>query len=140
MSVKVGQEFIIDLSKQSLFLTVIHFFFRIVQAPGARYNSVIPGYKGHVPRVKVNNQYLGKRITEQSREVFREEILDKAENNFSTTGYGTSLIFKISSTILMTVSIFFSFNANMIPKEDMSMEVRSRRYGTRTMFDTAKNH
>jgi len=47
---------------------------------------VIPGYKGHIPRVKVNNQFLGKRITEQSREVFREEILDKAENNFSTTG------------------------------------------------------
>lgn len=32
------------------------------------------------------------------------------------------------------------FNAKLIPKEDMSMEVRSRRYGTRTMFDTAKNH
>lgn len=89
-----------------------------VKAPGPRYNSVIPGYKGHVPRVKVNNQFLGKRITEQSREVFREEILDKADNNFSTTG----------------------FNAKLIPKDDVTMEVRSRRYGTRTMFDTANNH
>ena len=31
------------------------------------------------------------------------------------------------------------FNAKLIPKEDISMEVRSRRYGTRTMFDTARN-
>jgi len=71
-----------------------------------------------VPRVKVNNQYLGKRITEQSRDVLREDIVDIAGNSFSTTGA----------------------NAKLIPKEDVSMEVRSRRYGTRTMFDTAGNH
>ena len=47
---------------------------------------MIPGYAGYVPRVKVNNQYLGKRITEQSRDVLKAEIVDKAENNFSTTG------------------------------------------------------
>ena len=47
---------------------------------------MIPGYAGYVPRVKVNNQYLGKRITEQSRDVFRKDVIDKAENNFSTTG------------------------------------------------------
>ena len=43
----------------------------------------------------------------------------------------------------LTVSILlhlYRFNATMIPKEDLSMEVRSRRYGTRTMFDTAANH
>lgn len=44
-------------------------------------------------------------------------MLDRAENNFSTTG----------------------FNSKLIPKEDLTMEVRSRRYGSRTMFDTAKN-
>ena len=67
-------------------LTLINFWFQLKQEPGPRNNSVIPGYQGHVPRVKVNNQYLGKRITEQSREVFREEVLDKPQNNFSTTG------------------------------------------------------
>ena len=43
----------------------------------------------------------------------------------------------------LTVSILlhsYRFNAKLIPKEDHSMEVRSRRYGTRTMFDTAGNH
>jgi len=61
---------------------------------------------------------LGKRVTEQSRDVLREDIIDKASNNFATTG----------------------FNASLIPKEDVSMEVRSRRFGTRTMFNTAANH
>ena len=41
---------------------------------------------GHVPRVKVNNQYLGKRITEQSRDVLKEDMIDRPGNNFSTTG------------------------------------------------------
>jgi hypothetical protein len=48
--------------------------------------AVIPGYAGYVPRVKVNNQYLGKRITEQSREVFKPEIIDTPTNGYSTTG------------------------------------------------------
>lgn len=89
-----------------------------VKSPQPRQSAVIPGYQGYVPRIKVNNQYLGKRITEQSREVYKEDVLDKPANAFSTTG----------------------FNAKLIPKEDASMEVRSRRYGTRTMFDTAANH
>lgn len=33
-----------------------------------------------------------------------------------------------------------SFNSKLIPKDDATMEVRSRRYGTRTMFNTAANH
>jgi hypothetical protein len=49
-------------------------------------SSVIPGYAGYVPRIKVNNQYLGKRITEQSREVLKPEIIDNPGNVFSTTG------------------------------------------------------
>ena len=43
----------------------------------------------------------------------------------------------------LTVSILlhsYRFNAKLIPKEDHSMEVRSRRYGTRTMHNTAGNH
>ena len=52
----------------------------------ARASAVIPGYSGYVPRVKVNNQYLGKRMTEQSREVFKPEVIDAPTNNFSTTG------------------------------------------------------
>lgn len=51
-----------------------------------RQSAVIPGYAGYVPRVGVNNQYLGKRITEQSRDVFKADIIDKAANGFSTTG------------------------------------------------------
>ena len=47
---------------------------------------MIPGYAGYVPRVKVNNQYLGKRMTEQSRDVLKEKMLDTAQNTFSTTG------------------------------------------------------
>ena len=47
---------------------------------------MIPGYQGHVPRVKVNNQFLGKRITEQSRDVLKESVVDRPGNNFSTTG------------------------------------------------------
>lgn len=52
----------------------------------ARQSAVIPGYQGYVPRVKVNNQYLGKRITEQSRDVLKEEVIDVPTNNFSTSG------------------------------------------------------
>mmetsp|Transcript_44592 Transcript_44592/g.59166 ORF Transcript_44592/g.59166 Transcript_44592/m.59166 type:complete len:96 (-) Transcript_44592:788-1075(-) len=48
-----------------------------VKTPTSRQSAVIPGYAGYVPRVKVNNQYLGKRITEQSRDVLREQLLDK---------------------------------------------------------------
>lgn len=71
-----------------------------------------------MPRVNVNNQFLGKRVTEQSRDVFKAEVVDSPANMFSTTG----------------------FNSSLIPKDDKTMEVRSRRYGTRTMFNTAGNH
>jgi len=61
---------------------------------------------------------LGKRVTEQAREVFKPDVIDKPENNYSTTG----------------------FNASQIPKADGSLHATSRRYGTRTMMDTAPNH
>ena len=57
-----------------------------VQSPQPRAAAVIPGYAGYVPKVKVNNQYLGKRMTEQSRDVFKTEVIDTPTNNFSTTG------------------------------------------------------
>ena len=41
--------------------------------------------------------------------------------------------------LFITITVC-SFNSKLIPKEDLSMEVRSRRYGTRTMFNTAANH
>ena len=46
------------------------------QSPAERKSAVIPGYAGYVPRVKVNNQYLGKRNTEQAREVLKPEVID----------------------------------------------------------------
>lgn len=88
------------------------------KSPSERKAAVIPGYAGYVPRVKVNNQFLGKRVTEQAREVFKPEVLDVPENNFSTTG----------------------FNASQIPRADASLHATSRRYGTRTMMDSAPNH
>jgi len=59
----------------------------LVQTPTKRQSCVVPGYAGYVPRVHVNNQYLGKRKTEQSRDVFKEGFLDIRRNNFSSTGY-----------------------------------------------------
>ena len=47
---------------------------------------MIPGYQGYVPFVKVNNQFVQKRVTEQSRDVLKEDVVDKVQNNFSTTG------------------------------------------------------
>jgi len=57
-------------------------------------------------------------MTEQARDVMKPEVIDTPVNSFSTTG----------------------FNSKLIPRDDASMEVRSRRYGSRTMFNTAANH
>jgi len=43
---------------------------------------VIPGYTGYKPRIRVNNDHLGKTITEQSREVFNSSLLDKVKDHF----------------------------------------------------------
>ena len=61
-------------------------FVLCLQSPTSRQSAVIPGYQGHVPLVNVNNVHFGKRKTEQSREVFKPEVIDKRVNNFSTTG------------------------------------------------------
>ena len=57
-----------------------------MKSPREKQSAVIPGYQGHVPRVKVNNQFLGKRATEQARDVLKAAVVDAPQNNFSTTG------------------------------------------------------
>ena len=44
------------------------------------------------------------------------------------------------STLNGFVFLLRRFNSKLIPRDDQTMEVRSRRYGTRTMFNTADNH
>ncbi len=84
----------------------------------ARKSTVFPGYQGYVPRLKVNNHHLGKTLTEQSREVFNEQTLDRPENAFASTG----------------------FNHRRISRVDEQLHANSRRYGTETMLRTASNH
>ena len=57
-----------------------------LQSPQPRQSAVIPGYAGYVPKIKANNQFIGKRLTEQSRDVLKESMIDRPENAFSTTG------------------------------------------------------
>jgi len=74
-----------------------------------RQSHSIPGYAGYRPQI-AQNTHLGRTITEQSRAVFHEAVLDKQKNVFSTTG----------------------FNAALIPQHDATREARSRRFGTET--------
>jgi hypothetical protein len=76
--------------------------------PAQRKSHSIPGYAGYRPNIKAQG-HIGKTITEQSRDVFHDE-LDRPINDFSTTG----------------------FNNTLIPKKDNTREARSRRYGTET--------
>jgi hypothetical protein len=50
---------------------------------------VIPGYQGHLPKLYVENVKHGKRITEQTREIFNEgldaETSSKINSNLNTT-------------------------------------------------------
>ena len=76
-------------SRQGQFIEPVllyHYTYSFLQKPPVKQAAVIPGYAGHVPRIKVNNQFLGKRQTEQARDVLKQEILDKSANGFSTTG------------------------------------------------------
>lgn len=74
-----------------------------------RQSCSIPGYAGYRPQIAANT-HIGKTITEQSRAVFDNEVLDKQPNMYATTG----------------------FNASLIPQNDCTREARSRRYGTET--------
>ena len=59
------------------------------QSPTQNKNTVIPGYQGHLPKLYVENIKHGKRITEQTREIFNGELDDetrnKINNNLNTT-------------------------------------------------------
>ena len=57
-----------------------------MKSPRENKNTVIPGYAGYLPRLKVDNHHLGKRIAEQAREVFKPETLDSPKNGLSSTG------------------------------------------------------
>lgn len=74
-------------------------------------NSVIPGYSGYKPQIGVNNKFVGRTVTEQSREVLKPEIIDQPKNNLSSTG----------------------FNHSLIPKKDDSLHATSSRYTGTTM-------
>ena len=78
---------------------------------------MIPGYAGYRPQIRVNNHHLGKTVTEQSREVFKPEILDKPTNQLATTG----------------------FNHALIPKFDAELHETSSKYGRPTMMRNASN-
>lgn len=61
---------------------------------------------------------MGKRITEQSRDVFNNRNIDDKQATMSSTG----------------------FNVVHIPKHDDTMHATTRRYGARTMPDTHPNN
>jgi hypothetical protein len=46
----------------------------------------IPGYKGHIPGMKIGDLF-GKRFTEHSRDALTQEKLDNNTSVLSTTGY-----------------------------------------------------
>ena len=45
-----------------------------MQSPSANKNTVLPGYQGHLPKIWVENTMIGRRITEQCREIFNDEL------------------------------------------------------------------
>lgn len=97
---------------------VLSFFLYISnQVQVSKKSDVIPGYAGYRPQIAADNHHLGKTITEQSREVFKPEVIDKPINNFATTG----------------------FNHSLIPKKDAELHATCRRYGKSTMQRTSAN-
>lgn len=49
---------------------------QVGKAQHKRQSCSIPGYAGYRPQIAANT-HIGKTITEQSRAVFNEEVLDK---------------------------------------------------------------
>lgn len=86
-------------------------------SPVARKSMSIPGYAGYRPKIKADN-HIQKTVTEQSRAVFDEVVLDKPKNGFSSTG----------------------FNAKLIPQADITREARCRRFGVETKHFPHPNH
>ena len=74
---------------------------------------VIPKYAGYVPSIKPDG-HIKKRITEQSRDVLKRELLDDPPRLLASTG----------------------FNQKWIPKHDVTLESTCKRYGRQTMPET----
>lgn len=91
------------------------------KSPTHNKNTVIPGYQGHLPKLYVENVKHGKRVTEQTREIFNsgldEETKQTVNSNLSATMFGLSLNTRL----------------------DKHLEATSRRFGRRTNQETAPN-
>eukprot|EP00349_Pseudokeronopsis_sp_Brazil_P001834 CAMPEP_0202956802 /NCGR_PEP_ID=MMETSP1396-20130829/1303_1 /ASSEMBLY_ACC=CAM_ASM_000872 /TAXON_ID= /ORGANISM="Pseudokeronopsis sp., Strain Brazil" /LENGTH=74 /DNA_ID=CAMNT_0049673993 /DNA_START=96 /DNA_END=320 /DNA_ORIENTATION=+ len=61
------------------------------QSPCERKNMAIPGYKGYIPGVKAEPA-VGKRFSEQSREVLTKQGLDDKEAVLASTGFNIARI------------------------------------------------
>jgi len=46
----------------------------IEQSPSCNKNTVIPGYQGHLPKIWVENTMISKRLTEQCRDIFNDDL------------------------------------------------------------------
>lgn len=79
-------------------------------------NCALPGYKGFVPGVRANS-LLGKRFTEQSRDVLNPKHLEGKQQMFSSTG----------------------FNGDLIPRSDVTLHATSHKHGKTTLMDTHPN-
>lgn len=91
------------------------------KSPTHNKNTVIPGYQGHLPKLYVENVKHGKRITEQTREIFNEGLDDETKN-------------KINSNLNNTM-----FGLSLNTRLDKHLEATSRRFGRRTNQETAPN-
>lgn len=87
------------------------------KSPVPRKSNSIPGFGGYLPKIKANN-HIQETVTEQSRGVFNQSMIDDAPNPYSSTG----------------------FNASLIPQNDDTREATSRRYGTVTRHLPHPNH
>lgn len=83
------------------------------QSPVEKKNAAVPGYKGFVPGMK-NNNHVGKRYTEQTRDVMRPDVIDNKKRVLATTG----------------------FNFAKVPKQDETLQATSHRHGKSSIMDT----
>lgn len=86
------------------------------KSPAPKRNCALPGYQGFVPGVRANS-LLGKRFTEQTRDVFNAKHLESKKQEFSSTG----------------------FNKDLIPRSDGTLHATSNKYGKTTVMDTHPN-
>ena len=84
-----------------------------VKSPAPRRNCALPGYQGFVPNIRANS-LLGKRFTEQTRDVLNHKHMDDKHQMFSSTG----------------------FNKDLIPRSDATLHATSNKFGKTTLMDT----